>query len=220
MIGLGRWTWLAAVALIAFGASCGRPPPPLTAARVDSVFDAQLQRARRALADEQWQAARTQLQELTGALPATHPIGAEARRLLAQVAFELGNYREAIETARALGDGDADATEFLGLAHLFSCEFAEAEGAFYRLDQLDEARGRVWLGVVYAWSGADANAERELGLVIQQHPGSEHAANARFYLAQLAFWGSKGDEGRRDIADLDGADLATERAWLVGRRTG
>jgi hypothetical protein len=60
----------------------------------------------------------------------------------------------------------------------------------------------VWIGVAFAWTGADANAERELTGVVEQHPNTEHGPNARFYLAQLALWGRRAGPAQRYLGQL------------------
>lgn len=194
----------------------------------NAFFQEQLTRAREALARQEWDAARQNFEGLVEALPATDPAGAEARTGLAQIAFELGDYGRAVQSAGEVPQGDphyAEALEYKGLAQLFRCDFDGATQTFYQLAEVDAARGHVWLGVANAWTGAAANAERDLTSVVNDHGTSEHAPNARFYLTQLALWNRRAGPAQRYLDQLNQSSpqyLTTldERAqnWL-SRRT-
>lgn len=198
-----------AAALVATGAlgldacNVGRAPPvdpSALAAQNASFYQEQIRLAREALARQEWEAARQNLEGVVDALPATDPMGAEARAGLAQIAFELGDYARAAQVAAEVPPASAhgaEALEYRGLALLFSCDFDGATQTFYQLAQVDAPRGRVWIGVANAWTGADANAERELTSVVNTAGTSEQAPNARFYLAQLALWGGKAGPAQR-----------------------
>ena len=191
-------------------------------------FQEQIRLAREALARQEWEAARQNLEGIVDAVPATDPLGAEARAGLAEIAFELGDYQRAIQVAAEVPPGTAHtarALEYRGLAQLFSCDFDAATQTFYQLAEADPPRGRVWLGVAAAWTGADANADRELTQVVDSYGQSEHAPNARFYLAQLALWQRRAGPAQRRLGEINSASpdyLTTldQRAqnWL-GRRT-
>jgi outer membrane protein OmpA-like peptidoglycan-associated protein len=199
--------WLAAAVVLGGigAAACGPAPRPNTVAISRQIYQDELNAAREALARSEWVAARERLDGLVDALGPQDPIGAEARAALANVAFELGDYARAIDVA---GQVPADspfraaALESRGLAQLFSCDFDHAIETFYQLAQVDPPRGRVWLGVAYAWTGADANAERELTWVVENHGQSEHGPNARFYLTQLALWGRRAGPAQRYLSQL------------------
>lgn len=202
----------AVVALGAAGvASCvQRQSPAVTQAQISSAnnsfFQEQMVLARQALERQEWNAARQNLDGIVEALPATDPLGAEARAGLARIAFELGDYARAAQVAGEVPAGTphtADALESRGLAQLFSCDFDNATATFYQLAQVDDARGRVWIGVANAWTGADANAERELTQVVSTHAASEQSPNARFYLAQLAMWGRRAGPAQRALGALN-----------------
>jgi len=141
-----------------------RPVDPTAVTQANSAFyQEQLVRAREALARQEWETARQNLEGLVEALPPADPTGAEARAGLAQIAFELGDYARAIQAAGevpAAGAHTARALEFRGLAQLFSCDFDGGTQTFYQLAEADPPRGRVWIGVANAWTGAAANAER------------------------------------------------------------
>ncbi len=178
------------------------------AAQNTQFFQSELQLAREALGRQEWAAAREHLDGVVGAVPATDPVGAEARAGLAQIAFELGDYARAAQVASEVpltSPFAVSALESRGLAQLFSCDFDSATQTFYQLAQADDARGRVWLGVTYAWTGADANAERELSHVVQTAGTGEQAPNARFYLAQLALWGRRAGPAQRYLGQLQQA---------------
>lgn len=203
---------LGAVASARALASCSAPPrpvDPMALARVNSAFyQEQLTRAREALARQEWETARQNLEGLVEALPPADPIGAEARAGLAQIAFELGDYRRAIQSAGEVPAGGAQsgqALEYRGLAQLFSCDFDGATQTFYQLAEADPPRGRVWIGVANAWTGAAANAERELTTVVDQYGQSEHSPNARFYLTQLAIWNRRAGPAQRYLGQLQSA---------------
>jgi outer membrane protein OmpA-like peptidoglycan-associated protein len=168
-------------------------------------YQEQLGLARQALARQEWEAARQNFEGLVEALPATDATGAEARAGLAQIAFELGDYARAVRTAAEVPTGTPHATaalEYKGLAQLFSCDFDAATQTFYALAESDAPRGRVWIGVANAWTGAAANAERELTSVIAQGDGGEHGPNARFYLTQLALWNRRAGPAQRYLDQL------------------
>ena len=205
----------ARAAVIALGAagvsSCvQRQSPAVTQAQISSAnnafFQEQMVLARQALERQEWNAARQNLDGIVEALLNTDPLGAEARAGLARIAFELGDYARAAQVAADVPTGSpqkADALESRGLAQLFSCDFENATATFYELAQLDDARGRVWIGVANAWTGADANAERELTQVVSSHASSEQSPNARFYLAQLAMWGRRAGPAQRALSALN-----------------
>ena len=205
----------ARAAVIALGAagvsSCvQRQSPAVTQAQISSAnnsfFQEQMVLARQALERQEWNAARQNLDGIVEALPNTDPLGAEARAGLARIAFELGDYARAAQVAGDVPPGTpqkADALESRGLAQLCSCDFDNATATFYELAQLDDARGRVWIGVANAWTGADANAERELTQVVSSHASSEQSPNARFYLAQLAMWGRRAGPAQRALSALN-----------------
>lgn len=210
---LGRWS--AGVALCVAGAgslwscrsmsSSGPVDQNALAAQNSAFFQEQLRLAREALARQEWQAARQNLEGVVESLPATDPSGAEARAGLAQIAFELGDYARAAQVAAEVPNNSpfaASALESRGLAQLFSCNFDAATQTFFQLTQVDAPRGHVWLGVAYAWTGADANAERELSGVANESSNTEHAPNARFYLAQLALWGRRAGPAQRYLGQL------------------
>lgn len=208
-------TWAARATVLCMGAaglwSCvQRQAPAVTQAQISSqnnaFFQEQIVLARQALERQEWEAARQNLEGIVEALPGTDPLGAEARAGLARIAFELGDYTRAAQVAAEVPAGTqftADALESRGLAQLFSCDFENATATFYQLAQVDDARGRVWIGVANAWTGADANAERELTQVVTNHGSSEQAPNARFYLAQLAMWGRRAGPAQRALAALN-----------------
>jgi len=204
---------LVAVALSARAlGSCtpqARPVDPTAVAQANAAFfQEQLVRAREALARQEWETARQNFEGLVEALAPTDPTGAEARAGLAQIAFELGDYARAIQSAGEVPAGGAHtarALEYRGLAQLFSCDFDSATQTFYQLAEADAPRGRVWIGVANAWTGAAANAERELTTVVDQHGQSEHAPNARFYLTQLAIWNRRAGPAQRYLGQLQGA---------------
>ena len=142
-----------------------RVDPNALAQQNSAFFQEQLRLAREALARQEWEAARQNLEGVVESLPATDPSGAEARAGLAQIAFELGDYARAAQVAAEVPTTSPfaiSALESRGLAQLFSCDFDGATQTFYQLAQLDAPRGHMWLGVTFAWTGADANAEREL----------------------------------------------------------
>lgn len=203
-----RWLLCGALAL----AACVRPPPPTPMQNVqvsNEVFTEQLRLAREALGRQEWNTARENLAGLVEALPATDATGAEARASLARVAFELGDYAAASAAGEQVPEASphgVTAREYGGLARLFSCEFDQATETFFKLVQQDAPRGRVWLGVSYAWTGAEGNAERELNTVVREHASSEHGPNARFYLAQLALWGRHRREARQQLDALNALD--------------
>jgi outer membrane protein OmpA-like peptidoglycan-associated protein len=172
------------------------------------IYQDELTAARQSLSRGEWNRARERLDGLVDALGPEDPIGAEARAALAGVAFELGDYARAISLAGEVPEGSpfrVAALESRGLAQLFSCQFDEATETFYQLAQLDAPRGHVWLGVAYAWTGADANAERELTWVVENHGQTEHGPNARFYLTQLALWGRRAGAAQRYLSELNAA---------------
>jgi outer membrane protein OmpA-like peptidoglycan-associated protein len=165
-----------------------------------AFYQTQLAQAAQALERQEWNAARDTYTGVAEALPPTDPNGAEARAGLAQIAFELGDYAQAIRVGGEVPAGDAhvvQALEYRGLAQLFSCDFDGATQTFYQLAEVDAPRGRVWIGVANAWTGAAANAERELTGVVSQYAQSEHAPNARFYLLQLALWNRRAGPAQR-----------------------
>ncbi len=211
------------LAVVALG--CRSSAPPIDPSRVaGQVFADQLRQARAQLEAEEWLAARTRLTDVHDAVPASDPVGAEARALLARVAFELGEYPEADRVAsEVVGDPawSDDARETRGLALMFACRFPDAEAELFELVKADEARGRVWLGMLFAWTGADGNAARELETVLARAPSSEHAQNARFYRAQLAYWEGRDDAARAELAGLEGylAELARRAQNWVARAT-
>lgn len=223
--------------LIAAGArglsSCvQRQSPAVTQVQISSAnnafFQEQMVLARQALERQEWQAARERLDGVVEALPATDPLGSEARAGLARIAFELGDYARAAQVAGEVPAGTqytADALESRGLAQLFSCDFENATATFYQLAQADDARGRVWIGVANAWTGADSNAERELTQVVTAHASSEQTPNAQFYLAQLAMWGRRAGPAQRALAALNQSSptyldqLDTRAQNWVSRRT-
>lgn len=179
-----------------------------TNAASQQIFREQLRSAQALIAQQQWSDGRARLQEIAETVGPADPIGAEARSNLAQVAFELGDYPGAIAAGTQVPDGSpfqADALESTGLAQLFSCDFDGALESFFKLLRLDPARGHVWLGVAYAWTGADANAERELGSVVSQFSASPSAANARFYLVQLSLWRNRRTEAQQRVQALRAA---------------
>lgn len=212
--------------------SCRTQSGPVNTAQLQAsnsqFFQEQLRLAREALARQEWQAARENLEGIVDAVPATDPVGAEARAGLAQIAFELGDYPRAVQVAQQVPAGTtftATALEYKGLAQLFSCDFDAATQTFYQLAEIDPPRGRVWLGVAAAWTGADANAERELTQVIDNYGQSEEAPNARFYLAQLALWQRRAGPAQRRLTEINRAtpqylQTLDQRAqnWL-GRHT-
>jgi outer membrane protein OmpA-like peptidoglycan-associated protein len=213
--------------------SCSSTPPRTDTAVVltqqnNAFYQEQLQRAREALARQEWNAAQENLEALVEALPPQDPTGAEARAGLAQIAFELGNYTRAVQVAGEVPAGGAhsvQAMEFKGLAQLFSCDFEGSTQTFYQLAEADAPRGRVWLGVANAWTGAAANAERDLTGVVSDHAASEHAPNARFYLTQLALWNRRAgpaqrylDQLRQNSPDYLGTLDTRAQNWL-SRRT-
>ncbi len=174
------------------------------AATNNAFYQEQIVLARQALERQEWDAARSNLEGMVEALPPTDPIGAEAREGFSRILFELGDYARAAQVAGEVPEGPhrARALESRGLAQLFSCDFDGATQTFYQLAQIDAPRGRVWLGMGAAWTGADANAERELLGVIEQSPTTEHGPNARFYLAQLALWRRRPGPAQRFAAQL------------------
>ncbi|MEI8254171.1 MAG: OmpA family protein [Deltaproteobacteria bacterium] len=194
------------MATVVTSASCGPPPPPVdTVALSAQVFGTEIAFARNALARQEWTVARDRLEGIRSAVGPSSPIGAEARAMLAEVAFELGDYDRAATVAAEVPSGTqwrASALETLGLAELFRCNQDRAIAAFYLLIPLDAARGHVWLGVAYAWTGANANAERELALVVTTYGNSEQGPNARFYLAQLALWSRRDAEALRRFDEI------------------
>ncbi len=182
-----------------------RVDPNALAQQNSAFFQEQLRLAREALARQEWEAARQNLEGVVESLPATDPSGAEARAGLAQIAFELGDYPRAAQVAAEVPPTSpfaVSALESRGLAQLFSCDFDGATQTFYQLAQLDAPRGHMWLGVTFAWTGADANAERELTTVVNESGHSEHAPNARFYLSQLALWGRRAGPAQRYLGQL------------------
>lgn len=207
--------WAANAMVLALGAAglsacVQRQSPAVTQVQISSAnnafFQEQMVLARQALERQEWLAARQNLDGVVEALPPTDPLGAEARAGLARIAFELGDYARAAQVAGEVPAGTpftADALESRGLAQLFSCDFDSATATFYQLAQVDDARGRVWIGVANAWTGADANAERELTQVVSTHAGSDQAPNARFYLAQLAMWGRRAGPAQRALTALN-----------------
>lgn len=224
----------ASLACAAMVWSCSATPPrtaetnALLAQQNAAFYQEQLTRAREALARQEWTAARENLEALVEALPATDPTGAEARAGLAQIAFELGDYPRAVQTAGEVPMGTphtADALEFKGLAQLFACDFDASTQTFYQLAEADAPRGRVWIGVANAWTGAAANAERDLTAVVSEHGTSEHALNARFYLTQLALWNRRAGPAQRYLDQLNQAQgdylttLDTRAQNWLSRRT-
>lgn len=213
---LARWTATAAICVAGAGSlwSCRslggsqRVDPNALAAQNSAFFQEQLRLAREALARQEWEAARQNLEGVVESLPATDPSGAEARAGLAQIAFELGDYARAAQVAAEVPMNSpfaSSALESRGLAQLFSCDFEAATQTFYQLAQVDAPRGHMWLGVTFAWTGADANAERELTGVVTDAGNSEHAPNARFYLTQLALWGRRAGPAQRYLGQLQSA---------------
>ncbi len=224
----------ASLACAAMVWSCSATPPrtaetnSLLAQQNAAFYQEQLTRAREALSRQEWEAARQNLEALVEALPATDPTGAEARAGLAQIAFELGDYNRAVQTAGEVPMGTAHtaaALEFKGLAQLFACDFDASTQTFYQLAEADAPRGRVWIGVANAWTGAAANAERDLTAVVNEHGTSEHALNARFYLTQLALWNRRAGPAQRYLDQLNQAQgdylptLDTRAQNWLSRRT-
>ncbi|MEI8254586.1 MAG: OmpA family protein [Deltaproteobacteria bacterium] len=207
----------ALVAVATLGASlgavtCGPPPAPVDTVAISAqIYRDELAFARNALARHEWAAARARLEAMRTAVGPADPAGADARAMLAEVAFELGDYEHAAAVAAEVPEGSSArgaALEAGGLAALFRCEFDVALAMFYRLVPIDPARAHVWLGVTYAWTGAEANAERELQQVVQTYGASEHAPNARFYLVQLALWGKHDSVAVRRATELESATPA------------
>ncbi len=214
--------------------SCSSSPPRTAETNAvltqqnTAFYQEQLGRAREALSRQEWQTARENFEALVEALPPTDPTGAEARAGLAQIAFELGDYARAVQAAGEVppgGQHSAAALEYKGLAQLFSCDFDGSTQTFYQLAEADPPRGRVWIGVANAWTGAAANAERELTTVVSGYGSSEHAPNARFYLTQLALWNRRAGPAQRYLDQLrqsspDYLQTLDQRAenWL-SRRT-
>ncbi|MBI5517675.1 MAG: OmpA family protein [Deltaproteobacteria bacterium] len=192
---------------LGWGSCVPQPQAPVNNAAISQqIYADQVQLAREALSRQEWLAARSHLTDVVEALGPSDPLGAEARADLAQIAFELGDYNVAAQTAAQVPAGSpfsVQALESQGLAQLFSCDFEHATQTFYQLAQADAARGRVWLGVSFAWTGASGNAERELGAVTDQFGGSEHGPNARFYLAQLALWSRRPGPAQRYLQALN-----------------
>lgn len=214
--------------------SCSATPPRTAetnaalAQQNAAFYQEQLTRAREALSRQEWEAARQNLEALVEALPPTDPTGAEARAGLAQIAFELGDYQRAVQAAGEVPMGTAhtaDALEFKGLAQLFACDFDGSTQTFYQLAEADAPRGRVWIGVANAWTGAAANAERDLTAVVNEYGTSEHALNARFYLTQLALWNRRAGPAQRYLDQLNQAQggylttLDTRAQNWLSRRT-
>lgn len=201
-----HWMFIVLGEMAATG--CGPAPRPQTdtVALSRQIYQDELNAAREALNRQEWLAARDRLEGLVDAIGPEDPIGAEARANLARVAFELGDYNRAITVAGEVPTNSphyASALESRGLAYLFSCDFEHATETFFQLARTDPPRGHVWLGVTYAWIGADANAERELTTVIEQYGSTEHGPNARFYLTQLALWGRRTGPAQRYLASLN-----------------
>lgn len=175
-------------------------------AQNQAFYQEQIVLARQALERQEWDAARQNLEGIVDAVPAADPLGAEARAGLARIAFELGDYGRAAQLGAevpATSQWAVSALESRGLAQLFSCDFDAATQTFYQLRAVDAPRGQVWIGVTAAWTGADANAERELSGVVEQHPNTEHGPNARFYLAQLALWQRRPGPAQRYLGQLN-----------------
>ncbi|MBL8604321.1 MAG: OmpA family protein [Myxococcales bacterium] len=178
------------------------------AAQNAAFYQEQIVTARQALERQEWEAARQSLEGVVEAVPPTDPLGAEARAGLARIAFELGDYTRAAQLGAevpASSNWAISALESRGLAQLFSCNFEGATQTFYQLREVDAPRGQVWLGVAAAWTGADANAERELSGVIAQNASNEHGPNARFYLTQLALWQRRPGPAQRYLQQLQSA---------------
>ncbi|MCC7542952.1 MAG: OmpA family protein [Deltaproteobacteria bacterium] len=119
--------------------------------------------------------------------------------------FELGDYEGASTLARTVTTPSQHAAACLeteGLALLFAARFDEAAAAFSALGTLQPIRGRVWLGMLHAWTGSDASAEENLRAVVAERPEGAEAANARFYLAQLALWQGRNDEAAHTAREL------------------
>lgn len=166
----------------------------------------ELEHAREDVQQQAWTSARDRLRTLAGLSPATDPVGAEVRALLAQVSFELGDYEAATEAASqvpAASPSSAAALEYGGLARLFACDFDAAVQWLYRLRTAQPARGATWLGMSYAWTGANASAETELHRVVDQGAVTGEAANARFYLAQMAQWNNNNNLARTHWTALE-----------------
>lgn len=183
-----------------------RPNQQAIAQQNTAFYQEQITLARQALERHEWEAARQNFEGLVESLPATDPLGAESRAGLAQIAFELGDYTRAAQVAAEVPPGTqwhVQALEYRGLAQLFSCDFENATQTFYQLAEVDPPRGRVWIGVANAWTGATANAERELNFVVTEHGNSEHGPNARFYLTQLAMWGRRAGPAQRYVEQLN-----------------
>jgi len=217
---LGLW------ACVTSGAT-GPTNTAVISAQNQAFYQEQIVLARQALERQEWDAARQSLEGIVDAVPAADPLGAEARAGLARIAFELGDYGRAAQLGAEVPAGSQwsiSALESRGLAQLFSCDFDAATQTFYQLRTADPPRGQVWLGVTAAWTGADANAERELTGVVEQHPNTEHGPNARFYLAQLALWQRRPGPAQRVLGQLNGSSpqyLATldtrGQNWLQRR---
>ena len=178
------------------------PPPDGIIAQVQA---SELALARQAVGRSEYTTAAGRLRGLVQATPANTPVGAEARTLYAQVTFELGDYATAASTAAQVPAGcpfSAAASEIEGTSRLFMCDFEGASNAFFRLAPMDDVRAGVWLGVAAAWTGAESNAVDSLQAVVTRSPGSSDAANARFYLAQLAFWGGRDVDAHRTLEEL------------------
>lgn len=200
------WRWVAPC-LLWLCAGCRQNVAPASVAGVVSqLYADEIRLSREALSRQEWPSARVRLEGLVRAVPASEAVGAEARSLLSLVRFELGEYDSAASLARTVGSPSpyaAAALETEGLALLFAARFDEAAAAFSALRLLRPARGLVWLGMLHAWTRADASAEEALRAVVAEQPGSGEAANARFYLAQLALW-----QGRLGEADSLARELA------------
>ncbi len=209
-------------------ASAPPPSPAAMAAMTQQLFGGEMSLAREALQRHEWVAAQGHYQGVAEALPANDPMGAEARAGEAEIAFELGQYALAAQTAASVpvtSQFASKALETRGLAQLFSCDFDGATQTFYQLVQVNPASGLTWLGMTEAWTGEDANAHRELAKVVAQYGSSEDGPNARFYLAQLALWGRHAGPAQNELSELNAVnpgylpDLENRAQNWLQRRT-
>ncbi|MBI5488141.1 MAG: OmpA family protein [Deltaproteobacteria bacterium] len=200
----GFMVWVLVVASACFG----RTPAQAPAASASAVLAGELELAKQELARNEYDEAAARLNRLVNALPATDPVGGEARALLAKVYFELGAYAEALATAKQVavsGPGGVAALEVRGVTELFQCAFEDATKDLWSLGGHDEAAASTWIGVLDAWLGQDAAAEQRLTDVAQRFGTADEAPLARFYLVQLYLWAGNQAAALRAADELDAA---------------
>jgi tetratricopeptide (TPR) repeat protein len=214
-----RAAFVAALAVWAGVLGCfSRGPTQAPSVLAGNVLAGELELARQELARGEYDEAAARLDRLVRALPATDPIGAEARAVAARVQFDLGAYANALALARQVpsgGRGGTEALEIRGITELFTCAFDGAAKDLWSLADYDEATSLTWLGVLDAWLGRDADAERRLADVARRFGASEEAPLARFYLLQLYLWAGRQAQAVQTATELD----AASPGYLASLRT-